>query len=267
MPRLIPRPSSGPPLFLGVIHLPALPGSPLAELPIADVVRRATHDAVALLDGGVDGIIVENFGDAPFARDGADAVTVAALTHVALAVRRAAPDVMLGVNVLRNDARSALAIAAAVDAEFIRVNVHVGAMVTDQGVIEGRARDTLLLRRQLGARVAIAADVLVKHAVPLGDQRLDDVGRDTWDRGLADALIVTGSGTGRPTDPADVDRLRAACPDAPIWIGSGLDPARASFLAGRAHGAIVGTWLHEGGDVRRPIDSARVRDMAGALRR
>ena len=81
----------------------------------------------------------------------------------------ASPGIAIGINVLRNDARAALAIAAVVGAACIRVNVHTGARVTDQGLVEGRAAETLRLRRALGAEsVAIWADVNVKHSAPLG---------------------------------------------------------------------------------------------------
>src|SRR5690606_19771106 len=171
------------------------------------------------------------------------------------AVKEAAPGLRLGVNVLRNDALSALSVAAAIGAGFIRVNVHSGAMITDQGLIEGRARETLLERARLAAPVAIAADVLVKHAVPLGDVRLEDAARDTWERGLVDALIVTGAGTGRPTAPDDVARVRRALPQAPVWVGSGATPETVAALD--PDGFVVGTWLHRDADLGAPVDVDR----------
>jgi hypothetical protein len=210
-------------------------------------------------------VIVENLGDAPFAAERVEAATIAAMTRIALAIRRALPDLALGVNVLRNDALAALGIATATDAAFVRVNVHTGVMVTDQGVITGRARETLLERNRLGAGVAVAADVHVKHAAPLGDLPLADAARDTWHRGAADALIVTGRGTGLATDLADVAMVRAAVPEATVWIGSGLDPERAREARDLVHGAIVGTWLHTGERLDAPLELDRVRAMRAAL--
>lgn len=249
--------------FVGVVHLLPLPGSPRGGS-LDDVLARATADARALAEGGADGLIVENLGDAPYTAGAVDPYTVAAMTRVVLAVRDRAPGLVLGVNVLRNDALAALSIAAATGAAFIRVNVHTGAMVTDQGVIEGRARDTLLERNRLGAgAVGLVADVLVKHASPLGTPDLADVARDTRARGLADVLVVTGSGTGRPHDTDRVSAVQRAVPGCPVWVGSGLTPESARSL--QADGAIVGTWLHEDGDLARPVDVARVREMSAAL--
>jgi membrane complex biogenesis BtpA family protein len=228
------------------------------------VEERALADAAALQAGGADGMIVENFGDAPFTAGLVDAWTVAAMTRIATAVRQACPATLLGVNVLRNDARAALAVAAASGADFIRVNIHTGTMATDQGLITGEARQTLLERNRLGATVAIAADVLVKHAAPLSAISVEQAARDTWTRGRADALIVTGSATGQPTDPMDVRRIRKAVPGAPLWAGSGLNPENASKYRELVDGAIVGTWLR-GGDLAAPVDPARVRQMREAL--
>ena len=211
----------------------------------------------------MDAAIVENLGDAPYAADQVAPWTVAAMTRVALAIRHDAPELTLGVNVLRNDARAALGVAEAVDASFIRVNIHTGVLFTDQGRIEGRARDTLLARKALGSDVRIAADVLVKHATPPGPVDLAQVARDTWQRGRADALIVTGPGTGQPTDAAELGVVRAAVPDAPVWVGSGVTPDNARGL--RADAAIVGTWLHQNADLRRPLDPERVALLRAAL--
>jgi hypothetical protein len=256
--------SSERPALVGVVHLLPLPGSPRPSPGLSALLERAVRDAAALAEGGADAVIVENFGDAPFDAERVPPATVATMTRVALAVQGAAPSLSLGLNVLRNDALAALGIAAAVGAEFIRVNVHVGAMVTDQGLIQGRARETLLERNRLGAQVRVAADVLVKHAVPLGSPTLEEVAADTASRGLADALVVTGAGTGKEADPDHLARLRRALPSARVWLGSGIRPDNAARFRG-LHGAIVGTWLHRGSDLDQPVDAARVRQMRAAL--
>jgi membrane complex biogenesis BtpA family protein len=252
------------PTFVGVIHLPPLPGSPRPSPGLDAIVSAACADAVTLARGGADAVIVENFGDAPFDRDEVPPYTVAAMTRVALAVRAAAPSLRLGVNVLRNDARAALSIAHAAGGHFVRVNVHVGAMVTDQGILEGQARATLLERNRLGASIRIVADVRVKHAVPLGDPDLGDLARDTVHRGLADTVVVTGTGTGRRTDPDEWRAVRDAVPRTPVWVGSGFDPESAGAFPGIA-GAIVGTWLHADADLTAPLALDRVTVIRKAL--
>ena len=255
------------PALIGVVHLPPLPGSPAGGPGLQACLDAALRDAEALADGGAVGVIVENLGDAPFEPAAVEPHVVAMLGVIAREVRqRFGERLAVGVNALRNDAAGAIGAAAAAGACFVRVNVHTGAMVTDQGLIQGRARETLLYRSRVAPGVGIAADVLVKHAAPLGPADLTQVARDTWHRGRADALIVTGSGTGQPTSPADLATVREAVPSCVLWLGSGLSPASAPAARGYLDGAIVGTWLHRDADLAAPLDVERVRRMVGALR-
>lgn len=260
-----------PRALIGMVHLAPLPGSPAFEGPLEVIVGRALEDARALEDGGIDAIAVENFGDAPFYPDRVPPETVAAMA-VALAAIRGAVRLPIGVNVLRNDARAALALASVVSAAFIRVNVHVGASATDQGLIQGRAHETLRLRQRLWARDTgpapwIFADVDVKHGRPLGSEDLARQAQDTFLRGRADALLVTGHATGAEASFEDVRRVRAAVPEAPVLVASGVTDRTVARTLAEAHGAIVGTWLKRDGRIDQSIDPARVRALVEAARR
>jgi membrane complex biogenesis BtpA family protein len=252
---------------VGVVHLPPLPGSPRSAVSVADIAASAARDARVLAAAGFDRVMIENFGDAPFFADRVPPVTVSAMTACALAVRKACPDLPLGVNVLRNDADSALAIAAVVGATCIRVNVHTAARVTDQGLVEGRAAETLRSRRALGAEgVAIWADVDVKHSAPLAPR---DVGREADDlvvRGLADAVLVTGEGTGRGVDLAKLGRVREAVASTPVLVASGATVDSLGELAGLCDGVIVGSALRAGGIAGGPIEPDRASQFAIAFR-
>lgn len=227
------------------------------------VLRRARHDADALAAGGVDAILVENYGDAPFHPRDVEPITVAAMTRVVTAVREAV-DCPVGVNVLRNDAAAALAIAAATGASFIRINVHTGAMHTDQGWIEGAAAETLRLRERMAGDVAILADVLVKHATPPPGQELAAAARDAWERGLADALIVSGPATGEATDLDDVRTVREAARDAVVLVGSGVTGNNVREVLRVADGAIVGSAFEVGGSAGNAVEPERVRGLMDA---
>jgi membrane complex biogenesis BtpA family protein len=253
------------PTIVGMVHLLPLPGAPRYGGDLEAVLRRAVEDAEALAAGGVDGVMVENFGDVPFYPERVPAETIAAMTRAARAVVEAVP-APVGVNVLRNDAAAAVAIAGVVGASFVRVNVHTGAMWSDQGLLQGRAHETLRLRRALGAQVFILADVLVKHAAPPAPLRIESVARDLIERGLADGLIVSGEGTGAATDAEEIRRVKAVAGDTPVWIGSGLTAASAAQLLALADGAIVGTSLKRNGEVLAPVDADRVRRLMEAVR-
>ena len=190
----------------GMVHLRALPGAPLYAGSMDEVIDAAVADAKALAAGGCSGIVIENFGDRPFFASNVPPETVAAMTRVVVGTRQAV-EVPIGVNVLRNDAKAALAIAAATGASFIRVNVHTGAMVTDQGVIEGEAAETMRLRMAIAPDVAVFADHLVKHAVPLAPTDLTQMRR------------ISGYGVS-PTRWSSPDRRPAPLPILSAWPSS-----------------------------------------------
>lgn len=253
--------------LIGMLHLPPLPGAPRARESLPAIREYVLHDADALVAGGVHGLLLENFGDAPFYPGPVPPAVVAQMTELAGDVRRCF-DLPLGINVLRNDARAALAVAASVGADFIRVNVLCGARLTDQGIISGEAH--LLLRDRAALRashIRILADVGVKHSSALGLPRpLDDEIHETLARGGADAVIISGAGTGQPADVDQVRRARAASGDAPVLVGSGVTADNVEAFAPYADGLIVGTALKADGVTTRPVDRARVRAIVQALR-
>lgn len=253
----------GAPAVFGVVHLRALPGSPDFAGEIQRVIDEAIADARAIASGGGDGLVIENFGDRPFAKT-VGPETVAAMTRVITEIGREVK-IPFGVNVLRNDAIAALAIAAATGAAFIRVNVLTGAMVTDQGIIEGEAHLVMRKRRELGFAGAVFADHMVKHATPLGPVDPIASAQDLRSRALADALIVTGPQTGTPPDPSKFQALRNAT-DAPLLVGSGMDTENAGSFRPFAEGAIVGTAIKEEGRIDRRVDPRRVESLVRAFK-
>jgi membrane complex biogenesis BtpA family protein len=246
--------------LIGVVHLKPLPGAPRFCGDLEAIIDAAVADARAYQAGGADAIFIENFGDVPFTKGAVGPETVAAMAATGCAVRKAVR-IPIGFNVLRNDAISALALCAACGGSFIRVNVHCGLMLTDQGIIEGNAFETLRYRHRICPNVMIFADVLVKHAVPPASLTIEQAGRDTLERGLADALIVSGEGTGRPASLTQVGSLRLASPQSIILIGSGITAANVSGYLSHADGVIVGTSLKEGRRVEKAVSSVRVREL------
>jgi hypothetical protein len=210
--------------------------------------------------------LLENFGDVPFFPRRVPAHTVASMTALAVAVRTRF-NVPLGINVLRNDGLSALAVACATGAAMIRVNILCGARLTDQGLIEGIAHELLRERSVIDAgNIKIFADVNVKHSAPLAARPIAEEVRDMLSRGGADALIVTGNATGHGVDLAELAEIRFAASGAKIWIGSGVTAENIKSLAGQADGFIVGSSLKQGGRIEAPVDSDRVRALVENLR-
>jgi hypothetical protein len=249
---------------IGVLHLLPLPTSPRWQGDLQAVIDRAEQEATALASGGVHGIIVENFFDAPFTKGSVDPAVVSAMGLVVQRLQTLVT-VPIGLNVLRNDARSAMAIATCTGAAFIRVNVLTGVMATDQGLIEGCAHDLLRYRKELGSPVKILADVLVKHARPLGSPNLITAVQETLHRGMADGIILSGWATGHPPSLEDLELAKAAAGDRPVFIGSGADWENIGTLMKAADGVIVASSLKRQGDINQPIDPIRVGQFVEAM--
>ncbi len=248
---------------IGCIHLLPLPGSPLYDGDVEQVYELAEREAEMLVRSGVDALIVENFRDKPFYPGRVPAETVAALASVGRDIIKRC-GVPVGMNVLRNDGESAVAIATAIGADFVRINVHGGTVVSEQGVLHGQSHLTLRLRAALKSKALIFADVGVKHAAPLADRGLATEAIDAGERNLADALIVSGSMTGTETSVSDVDIVKANT-RLPVVIGSGATPENVHKVWDKIDGLIVGSYFKKGGKAPNTVEPARVEKMMAAV--
>lgn len=256
--------SSAIPHLVGMVHLLPLPGSPRYAGSMSGVLDTARADASALADAGFPALMVENFGDVPFFADPVHPETTAAMAVATSAIINET-SLPVGVNVLRNDALAALGIAAATGAEFVRVNVLTGLMYTDQGPIVGHAAEVARKRASLSSDAELWADVMVKHASPPPGLEIGRAALDTVERGLADAVVVSGSGTGASPDLDDVRAVREAVPKhSRIVIGSGVGPSNLSSLAEVADSFIVGSSLKHDGEAQNRVDGARARQLVQA---
>lgn len=252
---------------IGVVHLLPLPASARWQGCLQTVLDRAVQEAVALASGGVDGIIVENFFDAPFCRGQVDPAVVSAMTLIVSRLRQLVT-VPIGVNVLRNDGVSAMAIATCTGADFIRVNVLTGVMATDQGLIQGDAHRLMRYRRELDSRVKVFADVLVKHATPVGqahEMAMATAVADTLHRGLADAIVISGTATGSPPSKQELAQAKQAAGDQAVLVGSGANADNIADLMTLADGVIVSSSLKRHGRIDQPVDPNRVGQFVEAM--
>lgn len=260
--------------IFAVLHLPPLPGSPLWSqngCPSIDtMIQRAVNAAQTYQKLGYTGLIIENFGDAPFYPDQVPPETIAAMAIIGHKIRSAS-ELPFGINVLRNDAFAALALARVVGANFIRVNILNGVSATDQGLISGQAHTLLRERERLSAGlgsshpIQIFADVHVKHARPLAERNLEIAAKDLASRGGADALIVSGTRTGSPVSIDDLDMVREAV-SCPVLIGSGLTAQNATDLLAHCHGAIVASATLKDGRAGQDVDAKRAKDVINATK-
>jgi membrane complex biogenesis BtpA family protein len=272
-PVFHPKPNAIEALFgrrkavIGVIHSRPLPGSPAYEgETMDDVIGFALAEAERYRAGGVDGLIVENHGDIPFAKpEHLGPETAAAMAVMTRAVRLAVP-LPVGVNVLANGAIQALAVAHTAGAAFVRVNQWANAYVANEGIIEGPAAAATRYRAWLHARaVKIFADVHVKHGAHaiVADRPIAEMARDAefFD---ADVAIATGNRTG---DAASLDELRVIAEGTalPVAVGSGVNPDNVDAILRIADAVIVASYLKQDGVWWNPVDPARLATFMRAV--
>ena len=245
---------------LGMIHLPPLPGSPCYGGSMDDVITHALRDAETLSGNGVSSMIIENLRDYPYYPETTEPETVAAMTRVALEIRKRY-NMPLGINILRNSWKAAMAVAAAADCQYIRLNVLTDATVTDQGPIVGKAHLLARYRKSIDAEnVMIFADIYCKHGSPMTPRSLDTVAKEMIGRGMADALIVDGADSSQPAPMEKIQAVRNAVPDTPIFLGSGMTVNTTDYLK-TADGCVFGYGTKPSGDMNDPVDGPTVRQF------
>ena len=245
--------------LVGMIHLEPLPGSPDGCPSIQHVIDRACDEARMLATAGFDAILIENMHDRPYMLRQAGPGTVAAMTAVGCAIRQdwTGP---LGVQVLAGDNIGALSVAKACHANFIRAEGYVFASIADEGLMgEADAGPLLRARRELDAQeIAIFADIKKKHTshAITADIDIAETAKAA-DYCRADGVIITGTSTGEPVDPDEVESVRNAV-DLPILIGSGVTSDRIPTLFRHADALIIGSALKAGGTWDRSMDQSRL---------
>lgn len=251
--------------LIGMIHVGALPGSPRNETTVDLIAAQAAREARILADAGFDAIMIENMHDAPYIHGTHGPETAAAMTRIGLEVAHVT-NVPLGVQVLSGGNREALAVAQSIGGSFIRCENFVFSHVADEGLLtRAEAGPLLRYRKQIGAEhIKVCCDLKKKHAshAITADVSIAECAEAAEFFG-ADAVVVTGSATGKPTDPADVAAVRKAC-SLPVLVGSGVTPQNIGRMFEHADAVIIGSWMKQGGSWRNPPDPVRAAQIVAA---
>jgi membrane complex biogenesis BtpA family protein len=251
-----------------MLHLPALPGSSNSKLSVREITEFVLLDTQILYDAGIHNMVLENLGDAPYYKYNEKHHITSFMTKIGFEIIQKFPEVSLGVNVLRNDAYSSLAIAKALESncKFIRINVLTGAYVTDQGIIEGESASINDYRRKIQATdVQIWSDVRVKHASPIVNRPLEDEIKENLERAGASKIILSGSMTGKKVDMSVLKEVNEIISVDKIAIGSGITPENISEYKDSASNFIVGSSLKKDNIISNPIDKNKVSQLLKEL--
>lgn len=255
-----------PRALIGTVHLDALPGAPAHRGSVEAIAESAAAEALHYERAGFHGVVIENTHDRPYLKGTAGPEVVAAMAVIGREVRRAT-SLPLGVQVLAGANRQSLAVALACGASFVRVEGFVFAHVADEGLIEASAGELLRYRRTMGAEaVRVFADVKKKHASHALTADLDvaETARAA-EFFLADGVIVTGTATGEPTEPTEVQAVAEAV-GIPTLVGSGITPENIGAYPG-AEAFIVGSSLKQDGVWSNRLDPLRIDALVRAFER
>lgn len=256
--------------IIGMVHLRPLPGAPgyRPEGGMRSVLEAALEDASRLVEGGVDGIQIENQGDWPFLPPGEIGPETVAAVTAAVARIRDRFAVPTGINIHLNGVCQALAVAVATECQWVRAFELANAYVAPSGIIDAAGPRALRYRCVLRSeeKIMIFGDYHVKHGSHqlVADKSLVELAGDV-EAALADAIIVTGRRTGASPDRNEIALIREAV-GIPLLIGSGLSPDTMGELLPLTDGAIVGSAFKVDGKLENPVDEKRVREFMQLVR-
>jgi hypothetical protein len=232
---------------------------------MAKVVARSLADAHAYKESGIDALIMENMHDVPYLRGSVPPETVAAMTAVCEAIKSKI-NLPMGVQLLAAANIEALAVAAALELDFIRVEGFVFAHIGDEGFHQANAPQLIRKRAQLKAHnVKIFADIKKKHSshAVTADIDLAETAHAA-EFFKADGVIVTGMRTGSAPLPLEVEETAAAV-KIPTLVGSGVTPDNIAQFSGKARGLIVGSYAKKDGHWANDCDSKRLDKLVKSL--
>ncbi|MFO8035184.1 MAG: BtpA/SgcQ family protein [Anaerolineales bacterium] len=245
--------------IIGMIHLLPLPGSPNYSGNLEATYERAMWEADVLTDAGVDGLIIENFGDIPYRIGEPDPVQLAVMAGITSRIRKLA-DIPLGVNVQFNAWQAEIAVAFACQANFARVEVFVDTVVSPQGIINPCSAEVNRYRQQLNANnIYLLTDIQTKYTQNIFPKKLTQSAKEAVSAG-AHALIVTGAKTGQETPLESVAKVKKVV-DVPVLVGSGTTPENVKDVLQTADGAIVGSALKEKGEASNQVSPEAVHNF------
>lgn len=247
--------------IIGMIHVQALPGTPLHKMSIGNIIEQAVEEAKIYAQNGVDAIMLENMHDIPYLNRIVGPEIVAAMTAVCVAVKNAI-DLPIGLQILAGANQDALAVALAADLNFIRAEAFVFAHVADEGWMDGCAGSLLRYRKQIGAdNIQIFTDIKKKHSshAITADLTIAEQSQAA-EFFLSDGVIISGISTGEPVCNDELVMVGKSV-SLPLLVGSGITIHNIESYWALADAFIIGSHFKEAGNWKNPVDNQRVKQF------
>jgi membrane complex biogenesis BtpA family protein len=250
--------------LIAMCHLKGLPGRPRHDVAggMDAIVESLGKDLVALQEAGVDGLLFCNENDLPYELEVGSEVAAA----MAAAIGQLRGDIQLpfGVDLLW-DAKSALAVARATDARFVR-EVMTGVFESDMGLMAPDFGDLAGYRSAIGAQdVALFCNITPEFSRSISGRSVADRAKGAVYMGV-DALLISGPAAGVGADTADLKEAKGAAGVVPVIANTGVNHETIESILQLVDGVIVGTALKEDGNTWNPVDPERVSKMMEIVR-
>jgi membrane complex biogenesis BtpA family protein len=250
---------------IGMVHLGALPGTPLydAEAGVDGILRAAQAELAALQAAGFDAVMFGNENDRPYELS-VDTASTAAMAAV-IGALKSEITVPFGVNVLW-DPMASVALGAATGAGFVR-EIFTGTYASDMGVWSPDAGKAARYRTRLARDdMAMLFNVSAEFAHSLDTRSLPDRARSAVFSSVPDAVLVSGQITGEAAEMSDLEAVKAVLPNTPVLANTGVKHATVADVLAVADGCIVGSSLKVDGDTWNPVDPERAADFMARVR-
>ena len=244
--------------IIAMCHLQALPGDPRYnhEKGMAWVIEQAQADLTALQKGGVDGIMFSNEFSLPYLTK-VEPVTYTSMARIIGELKKDI-NIPYGVNVLWDPVAS-IDLAMAVDACFVR-EIFTGVYASDFGIWNTDSGSVIRHQYRLGAqKIKLLFNIVPEAAVYLGNRKIEDIARSTVFNNLPDALCVSGLTAGTATDTSTLKTVKAAVPDTPVFVNTGVKISNVEEQLAIADGAVTATTFKKDGAFFNPVDEERVK--------
>lgn len=254
-------------VVIGMVHVDALPGTPKHNQTMSQIITKACKEASIYKQAAVDGIMIENMHDTPYLNQEIGPEVTAAMSAICCEVKRVAPDIPCGIQILAGANKEAMAVAKACSLDFVRVEGFVFSHVADEGLMNSCAGELLRYRKSISAdNVLIFCDIKKKHSshAITSDVNLAETAKAA-EFFLADGVIVTGTSTGAPANHMDMLEVKKSV-NIPVLIGSGVTLENVQTYI-QASGMIIGSYFKESGHWCGDVEFNRVKSFMAKVER
>lgn len=258
---------------IAMLHLDYLEGENFKGA--SGVIQKALYDIKALEEGGIDGILIENWKEESLG----EFVSTETAKNFEQVVAEIASSIKIpfGFNVLNNDYKLAYSLAKKFGGSFVELDVFVDDVESDfennaEAIkkpfqIHPNPEAIIEYAKSIGADgIPLFVFVQPKHYKMLDKEKTIQTSVKEAIENGASAVLVTKHTGYAPTIEL-IKEAKSAAGGVPVGIGSGFSAENAKDFLGYVDFAIVGTSIKVDNITDNPVDKNKVIELMGIVRR